>query len=146
MKKVIIAAIVFGLYSISFGQGHSQEELSRKLKSSLSMKSTGKLLTGVGVVSFVGGVVFVIKQINEMDEYNEQFNSGDYDNLNDNGAASGRVASLFFIGGTVFIGTGVTLWIVGGIKSNRYKRLLDESENKLSLNINKRGVGLQFNF
>lgn len=146
MKKFIIFAIVFGLYSISFCQDYSQEELSNKLKSSLRMKTTGKVLVGVGAVSFVGGVVFLIKGIQESEEYTDQFNQGNYDNLNDDGAASGRVASIFFIGGTALVGTGVTLWIIGGIKSNRYKRLLEESGNKLSLNINRRGVGLQFNF
>lgn len=146
MKNLIILIIIFIFCSVVIGQEFAQEELSRKLKSSLKMKNTGKMLTGLGVASFVVGVGFLIKGINESNEYTRQFNQGNYDNLNDDGAASGRVARILFIGGTAFSISEVTLWIVAGTKSNRYMRLLDESRNKLTFDFSKRGIGLKLYF
>ena len=50
------------------------------------------------------------------------------------------------MGGIATTTTGITLWIVGGAKSNRYKRLLNNSDIKLSLVTKKQGIGLQLTF
>jgi len=145
MKIINSILIILICFSASFSQD-SQEVLSRKLKSSLRMKSTGKYLVGFGVVASLVGVGFAVKGANEQNEYTEQFNQGNYDDLNDDGEASYQISYYCLAGGVALIGTGITLWTVGGIKSSRYKRLLDESKNEFSLNFNKHGIGLQYNF
>lgn len=145
MKKTIVLVVILIFNSICFSQDYSQEELSSRLRKSLRMKHTGQTLTVVGIVLEVVGIVLYVK--GTMEEFDEIYDDDyDFDEDYDEYNSSSIVGSLFTIGGTACLGTGIPLWIVGNIKSNRYRNLLNNSDMTLSLVAKNRGIGLQLTF
>jgi hypothetical protein len=124
-------------------------ELSLKLKSSLQMKNTGQGLTGLGINLNVVGFFLIAngekENIIDINENNSP-HTGPSNLSSDAGSEKILIGTIGIVAGTVMTVTGVTLWIVGGAKSNRYERLMNESKTKVSMNINQKGIGLHLYF
>ena len=152
MNKLIVILVALVFYSNSFCQKYYQEQLSLKLKRSIEMKNTGKKLLAGGVISYAVAVGFWIKVMDEQNKATDEFNQkeyhtqDDFDAVHEAGTGPAAVSGICIAGGTVLVITGITLWKIGGNKSKQYKKLLEKYEKKLSLTINKRGIGLQLNF
>ena len=133
MKKTLALVVILLFYSICLSQDYSHDELSDKLKSSLKLKQTGQGLTGLGVMLGVGGFSLMLAGATEFNDY-------------DKDAGTYKIGYLCMVGGVATITTGITLWIVGEVNNSRYKRLLSNSDMKLSLVAKKQGIGLQLTF
>ena len=142
MRNCIIICITLLLFSIGFSQDYSEDELSMKLKRSLKMKGTGQGLVGGGAILAGLGLVMYLEGADEMGVYSTKNNS----NVGTDGAGKFFGGFVLLMGGVAAINTGVAFWIVGGAKANRYKRQMKSYEKKVSLGVNRNGIGLQFKF
>ncbi len=101
------------------------------------MKTTGQGLSVGGAILTVAGIAVYVSGLNEID----LDNTGE-----DKGAGKVLGGFVLMVAGEAALATGITLWIVGGIKSGRYQRLMKKGDKKLSLGFTKDGIGLQFHF
>jgi hypothetical protein len=147
MKKIIVLLVVLMFSTVCFSQEYTQEKLSAKLKSAMSMRNTGKGLTGAGIGLNVIGLVVYMVGINKMAESTNDDYYSSYDN-NDSDDGVGMVlgGAVLMIAGDVMMAVGIPLWIVGGVRSGRYQRLLNQNKTSLNLNFDQKGIGLQLHF
>ena len=144
MKKLIVLITLLIAVSTAFSQDYSEEELRTKLRSSLKMKGTGQGLVVGGVILNVIGIPLYIMGVDEAGVY-EYDSDGSRTNETDGlGKMLGGLALMVL--GDIALAGGITFWIIGGARSNRYNRLIEESGYGLSLSTSSRGIGLQLNF
>jgi len=146
MKRLIVLITLAIAFSTAFSQDYSEEELRTKLRSSLKMKSTGQGLVVGGVIFNVIGIPLYIMGVDEAGVY-EYDSYGNRTNETDGlGKMLGGLALM--VVGDIALAGGITFWIIGGARSNRYKRLLDDPDSyySLVLKTNNRGIGFQLNF
>ena len=113
------------------------------------MKTTGMIMTGIGVPTLIAGVVLYINWAS--DEVNSSSSSS---STSIDGRAIGGLALM--VVGELLTGGGIALWAIGGSKAKKYQRILDEkSANlyyksikpaRLCINSGKNGVGLALRF
>ncbi len=101
-------------------------------------------MTVAGIGLTVAGVVVYINGLSESDAFTNSYNR--YDDNSDDGAGKIIGGLVVMIAGEALLATGITFWIVGGVKSGRYQRLIKQKEKQLSLKLDHRGIGIQFNF
>lgn len=144
MKKLVVIITLLVAVSTAFSQDYSEEELRTKLRSSLKMKHTGQGLVIGGAILNVIGIPLYIMGVNEADVY--EYDS--YGNQTNDGDGLGKMLGglALMVVGDIALAGGITFWIIGGARSNRYNRLIDESGYGLSLKAGNRGIGLQLNF
>lgn len=143
MKNISIFILIFTIYLNCYSQQYSQEELKSKLQVSLKQRQIGQELVVAGVMLDVIGVVYLVKGTNE-----ERTNLGNIFNTNHEkeDAREFWMGLLLVVVGDAALFTGIPFWISGSKKFDRYKKLLNNSEKKLSLKVNNRGIGLQYSF
>lgn len=131
-------AILFALVGLFSGRMYAQQKTEvqenvdyvKKVETYRKMRNAGTVLTVVGSVLVVAGAV----------KMNNLKNDGTYpyETTFTNG-------SVPIIAGSMCLGAGVPLWIVGGINHKKYSKLRD-----LSININAtpqaRGMTLTYKF
>jgi hypothetical protein len=139
-SSIIICLLIFISTSNMNAQAYqelSQEQLQKKVESYKSMKTTGMVMTFIGIPALVAGAVLYVNWVVSNTNYssNSSIDSG--------GAVGGLV--LMVVRELMTVG-GIVLWSIGGNKSKKYQRKLDESTGKLSLKSGKYGVGLVYRF
>jgi len=147
MSKLLILMLTAVLTSLGFSQEYSQEELSQKLKNALNTMHTGQGLTTAGIGLNVAGIVIYAIGLNkaastETDYYDDSDDSDD----SVEGAGQMLGGLVLMITGDVCLGVGIPLWIVGGSRASRYKRMLKQYDKGLSFRTSSRGIGLYYNF
>lgn len=107
----------------------------KKIEKYRKMKTTGTVLTLTGTALVVVGVVTIVNSTTTT--------NGTYTTTNDSNIVAGVIAYLVGVGG---VGSGIPLWIVGGINEGKYIRRSQESAVRLDLDPQKAGLRLRYRF
>ena len=115
----------------------SEEQLQGKVDKFQNMRTTGIVLTAIGIPAFIGGVILYV---NGLDESNTS--SGDISDIEGKAWAG---LGLMVIG-ELALGGGIVLWAMGGSKVKKYRNELNMRQQSLSMQSGKHGIGLVYRF
>lgn len=119
-------------------QDDDRSLFQKKAEKYRKMKNTGIVLTfGGSVLSIVGAVTLLNSAPSSTYYY------GSTQTTNTGNAAGGAIAYLL---GAACVGTGVPLWIVGGINHGKYTRKLEALSARLNVAPQGKGVKVTLRF
>lgn len=154
-NRIILILLIFaGFFSQqTYSQNndpYSVDFLETKIQKFKGMKTSGIIMTAVGIPSLVTGVVLYVDWVS--DEVNSSSSSSSSTTID--GRAIGGLALM--VVGELLTGGGIVLWAIGGSKSRKYQKMLDQKNadvgriNKHFSNIAIRntnhGVGIVYRF
>ena len=114
----------------------TQEQLQEKVNKFKGLKTTGIVMTVVGIPTLIAGIVIYVNGINDS---NLSGGTTDYD-----GKVWGGLALM--VVGELATGGGIVLWAIGGNKVRKYNNELNKRTGNLSLKTGKDGIGLVYRF
>ena len=132
MKKLLCLIVFLSFSTSAFSGEYSQEYLKQKLGKFKTMRTTGIVLTSVGIPMAVVGIPMYFSEANK-----------DADDVKLGKFLGGAV--LMVVGELSVIG-GVVLWAFGHSRVKRYRGLLEQKEYGLNLGVGGKGVQLQYRF
>ena len=140
MKTLALLAFLIFTGMQSYAQLDGDKLLFlKKAEKYRRMKNTGMGLTLAGTVLSVVGIVTLINSTTTTYSYG----NGGTQTTNTGNAAGGALAYLL---GAASVGTGVPLWIVGGINHGRYTRKLEAVSAQINLTPQSTGIRLTYRF
>jgi len=138
VRNTLALVILTFCYSVCIGQNNYQNEISKKLQNALEMKETGQNLFQVGIIGIPAGIYFTVEGAKKV-----KFSLLSSGIKNEDELLSGIV---ILIASQAIMITGVSLWITGGSRSNRYKKMLKKTPRDLGLAFCKEGFGIYYKF
>ncbi len=114
----------------------TQEQLQEKVNKFKGLKTTGIVMTVVGIPTLIAGIVIYVNGLNDS---NLSGGTTDYD-----GKVWGGLALM--VVGELATGGGIVLWAIGGNKVKKYNNELNKRAGSLSLKTGKDGIGLVYRF
>jgi hypothetical protein len=119
MKYLFVFIFILFMSCQAFSQLKDEKMLYvEKLEKYSRMKKTGKTLVLFGSVLSVAGIIILANS-----STTTTYNGGYSSNTTTEGNPGAGLAA--YLGGSICVGVGVPLWIVGGINKGKYERKLD---------------------
>jgi hypothetical protein len=118
-------------------QDPERMEYMQKVDKYHRMKRTGTTLTLMGTVLSVVGMVTIMNS-----SYETTYNGYGSPQTTSSGNPEAGLAA--YLVGSVCVGAGVPLWIVGGVNEGKYQRKLNALN--VGASINQRGVGVSLRY
>lgn len=115
----------------------SDQQIQKKIHKFKGMRTTGVVLTVIGVPTLIAGVAIYI------DGVNSSVNSS-----NNNSSIDGKVwagVGLMVVG-ELALGGGIVLWAIGANKIKKYTAEYNKRQQSLSLQTSRHGIGLAYRF
>lgn len=114
----------------------TEAQLQEKVNKFKGMKTTGIVMTAVGIPTLIAGIVIYVNGINDS---NLSGNTVDFDSKVWGGLA-------LMVIGELATGGGIVLWAIGGNKAKKYSNELNNRAGSLGLKTGKDGIGLVYRF
>ncbi len=135
MKIILLVVFLLSLSVHCYAQADPQKMLYiQKAEKYRKMKNTGTVLTVVGGVLFVTGLVTLVNA--STSTYSStQPTSGDI-----------RNGFYAYIGGAAALGSGIPLWIVGANQQGKYEAKAQNLSVRINANPRQRGLTLTYRF
>jgi len=133
MKNAFILIILLLFAASVYSNDYSKSELDQKLNKFKKMRTTGIVLTVVGIPMAAFGIPMYFSESGKQDPNDLNF-----------GKFIG--GAVLMVAGEIMVVGGIVMWAFGNSRVNRYKNLLDQKDSGLSFGLTRKGFGIQYRF
>ncbi len=136
MKTLVLILLLFSMSFVCYSQVDPQKmAYVKKSEKYRKMKNTGRVLTVLGGVLFVSGIVTLSKSSIIYNSNGTQSTIG-----------NPGLGALEYLGGVAGLGAGIPLWIIGGHNQKKYDAKLQNLSVRFNATPQHKGLTLTYRF